>query len=196
MVRYYLGTCALLSFVLLSACSLGAGPRNSTKLVDFVMSVVARDWRLITANDLQKAGLRFERVETREGCDGAVFLQSVESDPDRLDRGEVTVTFEVGFTSAPARREPCLERLMVVTVSRRSDTAATASRFAEILIDRLQLEVGAHSGAVRNTVTADGAYIWSVANQTNGSLCRRDLEVRQENGRWLTRFREFRDDAP
>lgn len=182
----------VLSITLATACAHDTRSRYTMKPVDVVASIVARDWRVLSAGDLRNSGLRLKRVESRDGCDGAVFLQSVENDRNAPAHAEITVTFEMDSSSPPGGGGACLERLTVVTVSIRSDSAAIACQFAELVIARLQLDVGAHPAAVRDTVAADGAYVWSVASRSDGLLHRRDLEVREEKGRWLTRFREFR----
>lgn len=185
-------TRVLLIVGLTTACAHDAGSRDVSHSLEFVASILVREWGALTTDTLEEIGPPFERVESRDGCDGAVFLQSVQR--EAAGPAETTVTLEVALT---ASRTPgtCLERLTVVTLSQRSDSAMTALRFAELVAERLQLDLDAEAVAVRKTLKDEGAFTWSVAGESNGSLRRRDLEVRQESGRWLTRFREFRDDA-
>lgn len=196
MVRWLLVAPSVVAVVLATGCAHAVGSRPSPHLLDLVASIVARDWRTLTVDVMQKAGVLFERVESRDACDGAVFLQAVEREADGRAQADVTLTLEVTSASPAGHRGACRERLTVITLSRRSDSAATAVRFAELLAARLQLDLGGAAGAVGEKVATQGAYAWSISSASNVRLNRRDLEVRHEEGRWLTRFREFRDDMP
>jgi hypothetical protein len=186
---------SLLCVAVATACAHAPMESNgSSPFLDLLVSMLARDWRVLTVEDMLKAAPGFERVDSLEGCEGAVFLQSVEDVGGRV-HGKLTFAFEVASTATAGRSDRCVEHLSVLTLSRRSDDVATAVQFAELLADRLKLDFG-DSGVVRAALATKGAYAWSVSSESDGSLQRSDLEVRRENEHWLTRFRAFRDQTP
>lgn len=176
--------------MLAAGCVHYANGQDSSARLDLAAAIMARNWDDLTVATLEGMDTSLRRFESSDGCDGAVFLQGSSHDALPTGNRQTTLTLEVAL-AASASHGGCRERLTVVTLSQRSEAATSAVRFAELMAERFGLDVEA--AGVSDSVKREGAFSWSVARESGGYLHRRDLIVRNDDGRWLAQYREFRD---